>query len=466
MRNQTLAILAALSASSVLIAACSSDSDTKPADQTDASVDSSQESTPDLQVTATVTSPRNIRLTWPSVTGKDVVIERATADSENFQEVARKSNGQSRFLDLALTPSTAYHYRVKVCEGTVCGVPFLTDALTTTQSPVPANTVTVPYAGGNNDVMVLGIATLLQNYLATGYTIGIDREGTILWEYQSAGGIVSEVEQLPDNKLAVIQLVSFEQLDLDGTVTAKYSSRMVHHDVDRLPDGRFALLYWDQVKEDSLTYLGDGIEILSADLKSQWTWKTSDHIPATDVCSLCIKEKLFTFGQDWTHSNAITFDNDNQKIYLNVRNLNRLYKIDYPTGNIEWIMGDGGDFGAGIWSHAHDPHILPNNHVLILDNGYHRAGGEQYSRVLNVVYDPSAKTASIAWEYRETPDFYSYGVGSVFPQDNGNILLTDGANGRLVDITPDKQKAWELYLGKGWGTYKAIVVPRTMFTDW
>ena len=53
---------------------------------------------------------------------------------------------------------------------------------------------------------------------------------------------------------------------------------------------------------------------------------------------------------DWTHSNAIWYDQIDNSILLSVRYLSRITKIDYSTGNIIWNMGrqiESGDVEIG-----------------------------------------------------------------------------------------------------------------------
>ena len=83
---------------------------------------------------------------------------------------------------------------------------------------------------------------------------------------------------------------------------------------------------------------------------------------------------------------------------------------------------------------------MNNGHVLLLDNGAHRRG-LSYSRVVEV--DP--ETNEIAWEYRGTPlnSFFTHFTGGAQRLANGNTLITEGANGRLFEVTPNGEVVWE-----------------------
>jgi hypothetical protein len=413
-------------------------------------------------------SGRNVRITWTKTPGVEVVIERKDAGAADFLEIARRQGDHGQHLDLSLQPTTTYAYRIKACSTAGCGTPILPDPVTTFASMLPQVTRTVAEPGAGDEVLVMGIGSLAADYLTNGLMMAVDRSGTILWEYQNnKEGLITEVEVLPSGHLAAEQLVSLVDLDLDGTVSKKFSQRLAHHALDIMADGRYAVLTFDRMQNPDGVVLGDGLAILSADWGTvEWEWYARDHIPLTDLCPVCITEDPYHLGSDWTHANGLRFDDAEQKVYFAVRNLNRIYKIDVPSGNVDWVMGDGGDFGAGLWAHAHSPEYLPGNRVLMLDNGLHRAGGQEYSRVIEIGFDPVAKTAEIVWEYRETPDFYAFALGSVHRLPSGNTFLADGVNSRMVEISPDHQKLWELKLQEGYGTYKVLTVPADFFRSW
>lgn len=59
--------------------------------------------------------------------------------------------------------------------------------------------------------------------------------------------------------------------------------------------------------------------------------------------------------------------------------------------------------------------------------------------------------ARVVWEYRETPDFYSFWGGDADRLPNGNTLITDTVNGRILEVTPEGEKVWEVFLKNKWG---------------
>ena len=47
---------------------------------------------------------------------------------------------------------------------------------------------------------------------------------------------------------------------------------------------------------------------------------------------------------DITHSNTVYYEENDDSIYLNMRNTNTFYKIDHKTGEIIWVLGEYGVF--------------------------------------------------------------------------------------------------------------------------
>jgi hypothetical protein len=113
--------------------------------------------------------------------------------------------------------------------------------------------------------------------------------------------------------------------------------------------------------------------------------------------------------------------------------------------------------------HAHMiPHGLPGEgHILVFDNGGSAGYGapnpgaptgidnarRDYSRVLE--FDPT--TLEIIWQYPPhrggfTPPmsgFYSSFISSAQRLANGNTLITEGAGGRIFEVTKEHETVWE-----------------------
>jgi len=197
----------------------------------------------------------------------------------------------------------------------------------------------------------------------------------------------------------------------------------------------------------------DGIKIYDRQADEVvWDWRIVDHLSIDHYCPKCIQNLWIVdgrLGRDWTHSNSITFDEEDSAVYLNVRNLNQIVKIDYPSGDVQWILGDNGDFGEGLLHHAHDPEFLPNGNILLFDNGIHSSIPTVGSRVIEIAYDPDKGTSEVVWQYSDFPPVIDTVLGDADRLPNGNTLIASGTHGRLLEVTPSGRKVWELQLSSG-----------------
>ncbi len=156
---------------------------------------------------------------------------------------------------------------------------------------------------------------------------------------------------------------------------------------------------------------------------------------------------------DWAHNNTSQVIGENAagakdsrfrpgNIVFSYTKVNIIGVIDRDSGEIVWAWGPGELDGH------HKPHMLPNGHILIYDNGSSRG----WSRIVEM--DPL--TNEIVWEYVGTPkeSFYSGAISGAQRLPNGNTLICEGGRGRLFEVAPDKEIVWEFrspYRGFIWG---------------
>lgn len=91
----------------------------------------------------------------------------------------------------------------------------------------------------------------------------------------------------------------------------------------------------------------------------------------------------------------------------------------------------------GMWYRQHEPILLENGHFLLFDNKGHKG----YSKIIE--FDPL--TMRTFWEYKGDPkeSFYSETCGTVHRLPNGNTLIIESDNGRVFEVTPEKEIVWE-----------------------
>ena len=303
----------------------------------------------------------------------------------------------------------------------------------------------------HNDALSCDGLTVFDNMLA-GAIQAIDMDGTPVWEVaRSESWAIADFEVLAGGDLLFMALEKLYRVHPPNQIVWERPVPRGHHCAIELPGGNIMYLFhYDQPVEGwALPFSADGIREISQDTgETVWEWRAGEHISTGDHCPVCIRDtsaRLNHFAHDWLHSNALIFEEAEQAVYLNVRNLNRLVKIDYPSGDVIWSMGDDGEFGEGLWSHGHDPQLLANGNILIFDNGNHKEPVE-YSRAVEIAFDPSAAWAEAVWEWSDTPPFYDCGMGDANRLPNGNTLITNAFGGRIIEVTGDGEVAWEMRL--------------------
>ncbi len=344
-------------------------------------------------------------------------------------------------------------------------------------------------------------------------------------------GAFSDVSLLPNGNLLAIRGDDggsvLEELDtVDGGSTTVSDDVMVNHAAQRLPDGGAIFIYSYFIEHDTygVDVDDDGkretrveaVRIIDEAGDPVWDWDVYQHDPNAASAPAYV-----AFTEWWSNCNAVSFFPDDGweagkpltgDVYLNCRLLNRLYKINYPSGVVEWVMGDGGDFGAGFFHHSHDPQISFDRdasgrrvatRILMYDNREAPILGaaepcppdetcpwdiERYSRIIEVVVDNDLN-AEIVWKWPSPAQddfdavrFYSPIGGGVARLENGNILVTnatDGGNpfmgdrcrGSVLEIVPDAAPSgaeivWKLRFGENYATYKAIRVAESAVDGW
>jgi hypothetical protein len=241
----------------------------------------------------------------------------------------------------------------------------------------------------------------------------------------------------------------------------------------------------------------DYIYEVSWDGEIVWEWLASDHVDelgfsgqALNAIHRSVPWNENRQSADWLHINSASYVGPNkwydegderfhpQNIIFSSRNANIIGIID-REGSIVWRMGPDYLVSAelaelGQIIGQHHPHIIPEGlpgagNMLVFDNGGSGGYGfanpaapngvnsvrRDYSRVLE--FNPV--TFEKVWEYSipgtEKFQFFSHYVSSAQRLPNGNTMVTEGADGRIFELTPDNEIVWE-YVSPFFGTREPI----------
>ena len=246
--------------------------------------------------------------------------------------------------------------------------------------------------------------------------------------YYGGGWGLMDFEADQRGLVRVIDLSGAEQL----LRTAPAFGISFNHHSEPRPDGTQMSLTSDLNQADGLPFVGVGAEIYDPIAgEVLWSWSSQQ---AVDAGTLPPPDRPGS-NPYWANSMSLVDEPDGTKsVYLSFFAGDQIVKVDYDTGEIDWIHGAEGDFtlidaqgepeGLGRWHYSqHDPEI-DGDRILMHDNGGDRPG-DPYSRAVEFTVDESTMTSTITWEYTED-GWLEPIIGDADRLDNGNVLITMG----------------------------------------
>jgi hypothetical protein len=186
------------------------------------------------------------------------------------------------------------------------------------------------------------------------------------------------------------------------------------HDVELLPSGEFLLTDMDR---ERIFTVRDG--------NVTWQWNASSQYDApADPTRV-----------DWLHINDVDVVGEDRYL-VSVRNANQLVVVERGQGVVEVINEDHDGDGRGdpsVLYEQHNPQWLSDDAVLVADS--------ENDRVVELHRNESGDW-NVAWAIYEAE-----GVDFSWPRDadrlpNGNTLITDSANRRVVSVNETGETVW------------------------
>ncbi|MDA1370949.1 MAG: aryl-sulfate sulfotransferase [Proteobacteria bacterium] len=224
-----------------------------------------------------------------------------------------------------------------------------------------------------------------------------------------------------------------------------------------------------------------------------WEWLASDHVDelgfseeARNAIHRSVNWNEARQSADWLHINSLSYLGENQwyddgderfhpeNVMFSAREANIIGIIN-REGNVVWRIGPDytdtkelAELGQIIGQH--NPHLIPKGlpgegNLLVFDNGgsagYGFANPAAPNGVASVRRDSSRViefnpvTFEVIWEYSvgatEKFTFFSHYVSNAQRLPNGNTLVNEGADGRIFELTAEKEIVWE-YMSPFLGT--------------
>jgi len=287
-----------------------------------------------------------------------------------------------------------------------------------------------------------------------------------------------------------------------------------HHDFARMDNGNILAIVWESVTtveaveqgrdpqvvaEDGDFWYDGVIEINPYTAEIVWEWSTrhhlvqefdenkenyalvADHPELLDINLHQIRESTGKVSADWSHVNAIDYNEELDQILLSSNFLSEIWVIDHSTtpyeaaGHKGGRYGRGGDFlyrwgnpanyGRGVEEdrkifHQHDAQWIRAGlngagNILLFNNGDREL--RPYSTVVELTppldvngsyslqHDAAYGPEQLAWEYNPEPPerFFSFFISGAQRLPNGNTLINQGAGAKVREVTPEGEIIWE-----------------------
>jgi hypothetical protein len=355
-----------------------------------------------------------------------------------------------------------------------------------------------PADGGEPPVRihVEGSAYAGPTYFSSGHASKaflIDMDGRILHEWEYVLSTVVEPKRrfwrrmyvYPNgDALAVFEAKGGGIAKIDAQSNELWArTNGAHHDLQVMDDGSIFVLTRtveiDPEIDRRLPIHHDRVTRLSADGEVLQEWSVVDALRGTPWES----QLVYRDKGDLLHTNALeVLDGSHTgghrafragRILLSFWGTDALALLDPIMGKIVW-------YEKGPWRGQHQPSLLANGNILLLNNNpvvvddspVDEAGEKQPGPSEILEYDPVVR--KVVWRYAGTAgekNFFTSLSGSVALLPNGNYLASLSFQSRAVEITREGRIVWEyrspfVIDGKVAHTPEFVRLPADFPIDW
>ncbi len=283
---------------------------------------------------------------------------------------------------------------------------------------------------------------------------------TVLEKNIPSLGIFADIEfynstTLIFGDMGTTQLWNFET---DTIIDLGFSG---HHDVEANYLNNTILTFEKQnIYINARSYFYDLINEYALNGTLIRTLNTTNYVQPWQTCPF---EDLINSTIDVTHANSIVYDEDDNALYLNCRNPNTFYKIDYTSGDLIWGLGEYGNFTMydingnereHLFFHCHTVEKVGSNRFVLLDNDFHNQTNaiNNQARFLEITIDELNMVANVTREWICPTEYWSpiWGDCNLLPNDNflGTLgqITNEGQNvgSKLIEVNTKGDIVWIL----------------------
>ena len=331
-----------------------------------------------------------------------------------------------------------------------------------------------------------------------------DLEGNPVWYLPPATGITNSIRDLKLTSWGTITFLerNVYEINYNGAIlwkapdTGKVSGtekENFHHEITKLSNGHFMVLGNEFLAGKMQYSLNGGFKfvfvrdvmhkILDSSFRIMpfgtiieydnagnvvWSWKTSKYYEESDLVyykPLDVSAPIIDF-----HDNSFCFDENNQIIYLNYKNIDRIIKIKYPEGKVIRSYGEtygpgGGGADRSLFCGAHSVRVSHDGCILLFNNKICDTGS--WPDVVKLKEPEAGGSLKKIWEYNcksqvASPTGFPTG-GNVVELPGGSILVSTAApDSRVFMVNMKKKILWDAAFEK-WSDNDKKWVPLAQF---
>lgn len=333
----------------------------------------------------------------------------------------------------------------------------------------------------------------------------IDKDGQVVNTWESEYGSASGLYLLDNGHLLRAGRKGAERViqeyDWDGNVVWEYmfdAPFVPHHDIQPMPNGNILVVAREEIPQDEAIELGFNLDIISEESLENlpdeihldsvfeinpqtdeivWEWHSSDHLVQNTSSDFPNYGNIADFPQrvdlnyhdvpraeDLTHVNSIAYNAASDLIIISVRSFSEIWVIDHnltseeargSKGDLYYRWGNPEAYGQGtlddrVLYFQHDARWVDDaqadSHLTLFNNGspqYEQLQSHviEFTLPTDLMTDNSFNSPDIIWQ--STVDFFSRIISGAQHLPNGNVLITVGLSGRLIEVTPENEIVWD-----------------------
>ena len=301
------------------------------------------------------------------------------------------------------------------------------------------------------------------DFESLGYSLALDKTGNPIWFSDKSNFHNSNIisgELLDNGNFTGFSDGRGYEFTIDSEIVFETPEGLnVHHQISKSSNNTYFIIdaeieYHPCPEECSeefsilpIPWQGDRFLELNSLGEIIWEWNSFDYIDLSEYNPYYAESYNGIIEFDWTHSNSVLYHEESESVYVSIRNLSRVTSIDYPSGQVNWNLGNSNfmnnpDFDNEIgFSQQHSVQLTENENLIFFDNA--RFQDPELSRCVEVDFDEQGEPF-LVWEHVLPDSLFTGSRGECDRLENGNTLISAGRTGNVIEVDSDNNLIWHL----------------------